>query len=157
VLIGQWLRFTSDDIRGSLPRPAFNAIVALGVVCAYALFLFARSAVGDPLDLFGTVIVQNAATVFLVPWILSRRSTRGQSRLFAFGTLIGPASLGLLQAAYLSPSFQTWQFFFLMGVTTALAVVYWLLFEHFRRAEVAASRHDVPVHPSRSLVPDPAF
>jgi hypothetical protein len=142
VLISQWWRWNAGKLAGPLSRPLFGVVAGAGLVCGFAFFWSLQSVMGDPLDLFGFVAVQACAVVFLVPWILSRGSTRGQSRAFAWATALGPASLGQVFVPYLSPAFRTWQCYLFIAATTVLGFSYALLYERYRKRERSAARFD---------------
>ena len=134
-LISQWWRYNRPQIAPELPANVVNALLALGLLGGFATFWYVQSVAHDRLDLLGLTFVQAGATVFLVPWIISRGSTRGQSRAFAWATAFGPASLGQVFIPYLSPAFRTWQLYSFLAVTTLLGFAYALLYEHYRRLE----------------------
>jgi hypothetical protein len=119
ILISQWWRWSAGRLTGGLTRPAFGAITTLSVACGFAFFWFTQSVMDDPLDLYGFVVVQAAGVVFFVPWLLSRGTTLGQSRAFAWATALGPASLGQIFVPYLSPDFRTWQYYLFLAALTS--------------------------------------
>src|SRR5262249_174216 len=109
VLIAQWWRWTAPGLMGGVDRLVFAGLSLTPPAAGVGVFWFAQSVLDDRLDLFGFVLVQSSAVVFLVPWILSRGTSRGQSRAFAWATALGPASLGQIFLPYLTPAFRTWQ------------------------------------------------
>jgi hypothetical protein len=79
------------------------------------------------------------ATAFLVPWILTRGNARGQSRAFAWATVLGPGGLGLGLFPALSPSaFNNWHFYALVVSLMSLSVTYLLLLERHLRSPAMA-------------------
>jgi drug/metabolite transporter (DMT)-like permease len=136
-----------DTTRGIQPPEwAVWATLAVFGVFAFALWWWVQSLVSDPLDLMGLTFVQVGAVVFGVPMLLGRGTARGQSRVFAWATVLGPGSSGFLFIPYLSPSFAAHPaFFVLVGTTTACAIAFLLLDEHLRRAD--ARKAAVPAEP----------
>jgi hypothetical protein len=148
VLLYHWVKFR-DTSRGTQPPEwAVWTLVAVFGLFAFALWWWVQSLVSDPLDLMGLTVVQVGAVVFGVPMLLGRGTARGQSRVFAWATVLGPGSLGFLFIPYLSPKFAAHPaFFVLAGTTTACAIAFLLLYEHLRRADarLAAADAQTPV------------
>jgi hypothetical protein len=146
VLLYHWVRFR-DTTRGTQPPEwAVWTIVGVFGVFAFALWWWIQSLVGDPLDLMGLTVVQVGAVVFGVPMLLGRGTARGQSRVFAWATVLGPGSLGFLFIPYLSPKFAAHPaFYVLAGTTTVCAVAFLLLYEHLRRADARQPAKAAPI------------
>lgn len=145
VLMYHWLKFRDPGFGGGLSTRAVVGMLVVLQAVAFGLFWWLQSIVDDPLNLVGFTVVQVAAVVFLVPWVLARGNSRGQSRAFAWATLLGPASLGFLFIPYFSPEFANhWEFWFVVGAMTACAALYLVLFERFRRIDAEAADMPAP-------------
>jgi hypothetical protein len=118
---------------------AFYLIYAIFQAAAFALFHLLESAVGDPLNIFGLIPAQVISIVFMIPFLLRRGNTRGQSRLMAWALLLGPGSFGMMQSAAMLPALRTPLYYGMVACMTALSVAYLVLFEFYRRRETAAT------------------
>jgi uncharacterized membrane protein len=135
ILVGQYLAYAPREIAPRLPRSAFAAIYLMGQTFMFAVLWWIQSVLDDPLLLVTLGMTQIAAVIFLVPWILTRGNARGQSRAFAWATLLGPGSLALGLFPALSDTFNTWQFYAVAGCVTTMAVTYCVLLERYRRGD----------------------
>jgi hypothetical protein len=104
-------------------------------VAAYLLLWWIQSLLADPLYLVSLVGTQVAAVIFMVPFILVRGSARGQSRIYAWATLLGPASLALAMFPAMCTTFRTPLYVGLCVSMTALALVYLALLHRYQSAD----------------------
>lgn len=149
LLVRQFLVYGQPGIAPDLPRWMFVGSYVVLQAFAFIGLWWIQSALDDPLYLVSLAATQIVATVFLVPWILTRGSARGQSRTFAWATLLGPGGLGLGLFPALSPSaFNNWHFYALVASLISLSVTYMLLLERHLRSTSATPR--VPDDASRT-------
>jgi hypothetical protein len=136
MLVRQFLVYGQPGIAPDLPRWMFVGSYLVLQAFAFVGLWWMQSVLDDPLHLISLVATQIVATVFLVPWILTRGNARGQSRAFAWATLLGPGGLGLGLFPALSPSaFNNWHYYALVVSLISLSVTYLLLLErHLRRS-----------------------
>jgi len=134
LLVRQYLTFGRAHLAPDLPRWMFVGSYLVLQVFAFVGLWWLQSLIDDPLRLVSLAATQVVAVVFLVPWILSRGSARGQSRAFAWATVVGPGGLALGLFPALSPElFDHRQFWMLAGSLVMLSVIYLLLLEHHIR------------------------
>lgn len=128
-----YCRYTRPQLTPQLSPGAFVALLLVFQASAYAMLWWLQSLMDDPLYLVALASTQIAAVVFNIPMLLVRGNAQGQSRLFAWATLLGPGSLALGLFPALSPVFQTPQFAGVCAGMLALSVAYVLLLERYRR------------------------
>ena len=136
LMVRQFLQFGHALVAPNLPRWTFVSTYLLLQCFAFAGLWWVQSLLDDPLYLVSLAATQIVAVVFLVPWILARGDARGQSRAFAWATVVGPGGLALGLFPALSPDlFDQEHYWLLVASLVALAVMYLLLLEfHLRRA-----------------------
>jgi len=136
MLVRQYLAFGQPLLAPELPRWMFVGSYLLLQAFAFLGLWWLQSLVDDPLRLISLAATQVVAVVFLVPWILARGNARGQSRAFAWATVLGPGGLALGLFPALSPQlFDNAHFWALCGSLVTLSVAYLLLLEHHLRRE----------------------
>lgn len=136
MLVRQYLAFGQPLVAPELPRWMFVASYVLLQAFAFVGLWWLQSVIDDPLRLISLAATQVVAVVFLVPWILARGSARGQSRAFAWATVLGPGGLALGLFPALSPElFNNVHYWALMGSLVTLSVSYLLLLEHHLRKD----------------------
>jgi len=133
-----FVRLARAEVAPHLPAPAFYAICAAFQIMAFILFHFTESLIADPLGIVGLAISQIVNVVFMIPLLLRRRSTRGQSRILGWAILLGPGSIGLLQSAAMVPALRTPLYYAMVACMTALSIGYLILLEYYRQREKAA-------------------
>jgi hypothetical protein len=147
LMIRQFLVHGHPAIAPHLPRWAFTlTFVAFQMFVLVALW-WIQSLLDDPLTLVTLTVVSVAAVVPLAPWILTRGSTRGQSRLFAWATVLGPGSLVLGLTPVICPAFETIGYYALVVSVFVLAVSYLGLLEFYRGNEKRQALEPVVVAP----------
>lgn len=135
-LLTQFIRLGRARLAPALSFGTFLAIILTFQIAAWAVLLWLQSLLQDPLYLVSLVGTQVAAVIFNLPLLLLRGSTAGQSRLFAWATLIGPGSLALgLFPALLPRLFMTTSYAMLCLSTTALSLWYILLLRKVQARE----------------------
>lgn len=141
LLVRQYLAFGQAHLAPDLPRWMFVGSYLVLQGFAFVGLWWLQSLIDDPLRLVSLAATQVVAVVFLVPWILARGSARGQSRAFAWATVVGPGGLALGLFPALSPElFDHRQFWMLAGSLVTLSVGYLLLLEHHIRRAPSAPR-----------------
>lgn len=139
MLVRQYLAFGQALVAPDLPRWMFVGAYLLLQAFAFVCLWWLQSLLEDPLRLVSLAATQVVAVVFLVPWILARGDARGQSRAFAWATVLGPGGLALGLFPALSPElFATARFWALCASLATLSVAYLLLLEHHLRRELPA-------------------
>ncbi len=139
MLVRQYLAFGQALVAPDLPRWMFVGAYLLLQAFAFVGLWWLQSLLEDPLRLVSLAATQVVAVVFLVPWILARGDARGQSRAFAWATVLGPGGLALGLFPALSPElFDTAHFWALCVSLVTLSVAYLLLLEHHLRREPPA-------------------
>lgn len=126
------------EYASDLPSWAFYAIYAvfqLLVIMAYHMF----DLIDDPLDFVGLAPALSISVLFMIPFILRRRSTKGQSRLMAWAIFIPPAT-GMLMAAVVVPAIRTPFYYALVICVYLLGLSYVLLYEYYKRQENSSGR-----------------
>jgi hypothetical protein len=135
LLIRQFLVHGHRAIAPHLPRWAFTLTFVFFQIFVLVALWCAQSLLDDPLTLVMLTVVSVAAVVPLAPWILTRGNTRGQSRLFAWATVLGPGSLVLGLTPVICPAFDKIGYYLLVVSVFALAVTYLGLLEFYLRNE----------------------
>jgi hypothetical protein len=135
------LRDGRQQLAPHLSPRAFFLLIVIFQVATYLLLWWLQSLLADPLYLVSLLGTQVAAVMFNIPMLLVRGNTKGQSRIYAWATLLGPGSLALGLFPALSPIFHTGLFAGLCLTLAALSIAYVVLLEQYRRSEqsVAAS------------------
>jgi hypothetical protein len=136
-----FVRMAYREFAPRVPAMAYYGIYAAFQVSAVMLFHFLDSVIDDPLHIVGLAVSQIVNVVFMIPLILRRGSTIGQSRIVGWAILLGPGSLGLAQSAALVPALRTPLFFGTRACMTALSIIYLALFEYFRHREGYRGKH----------------
>ena len=140
MLVRQYLALGQPLVAPDLPRWMFVGSYLLLQAFACIGLWWLQSLLDDPLRLVSLAATQVVAVVFLVPWILARGDARGQSRAFAWATVLGPGGLALGLFPALSPElFDDAHFWALCASLVSLSVTYMLLLEHHLRAESRAA------------------
>lgn len=141
AMVWQFLTFGQPLVAPHLPRWAFVGSYALLQAFAFAGLWWVQSMLDDPLYLVSLVGTQMVAVVFLVPWILQRRSSAGQSRAFAWATVLGPGGFALGLFPALSPElFDDPRYWTLVASLVTMSFAYLLLLEHHLRLDRNAGR-----------------
>jgi hypothetical protein len=135
LLIQQFLVLGHRAIAPNLPRWAFTVSFVLFQIFVLVALWWIQALLDDPLTLVTLTLVSVAAVVPLAPWILTRGSTRGQSRLFAWAALLGPGSLVLGLTPVICAAFDTISYYAVVVSVFALAITYLALLEFYRRNE----------------------
>ncbi|KAA1421903.1 hypothetical protein F0U44_06455 [Nocardioides humilatus] len=139
MLVRQYLAFGQPLLAPDLPRWMFVGSYLLLQAFAFVGLWWLQSVVDDPLRLVSLAATQVVAVVFLVPWILARGNARGQSRAFAWATVLGPGGFALGLFPSLSPElFDNAHFWALCASLMSLSIAYLLLLEHHLRRDAAA-------------------
>ena len=133
-MVAQFLRFGRSVLAPQLSARAFLAIYVAFQASAFVLLWWLQSLLDDPLYLVSLVGTQVAAVIFNVPFLLVRGNARGQSRIYAWATLLGPGSLALGLFPALSPVFRTGLYATLCAAMVGLSLAYLLLLEQSLRA-----------------------
>ena len=145
AMVRQFLQLGQPLVAPDLPRWVFVGTYLLLQVFAFAGVWWIQSLLVDPLYLVSLAATQVVAVVFLVPWILNRGSALGQSRAFAWATVIGPGGLALGLFPALSPElFDDARYWFLVASLVTLSVSYLLILEHHLRAAAREARWVAP-------------
>jgi hypothetical protein len=139
VIVSQFLRFGRQALAPRLSAAAFAGLYLLFQVAAFVTLWWVQSLIDDPLYLTSLVATQIAAVIFNIPFLLNRGSARGQSRTFAWATLLGPGSLAMGMFPALSPFFRNGLYAALCLTLIALSLAYLLLLERYRREPAPAS------------------
>lgn len=135
LMVRQFLQFGQPLVAPNLPRWIFVSSYLLMQGFAFAGLWWIQSLLDDPLYLVSLAATQIVAVVFLVPWILARGDARGQSRAFAWATVLGPGGLALGLFPALAPElFDQGRYWGLVASLVTLSVTYLLLLEHHLRA-----------------------
>jgi hypothetical protein len=134
-MVVQLIRYGRPVLAPKLSVVAFTAVWLVFQVTAYLLLWWIQSLLADPLYLVSLVGTQVAAVIFLVPFILVRGSARGQSRIYAWATLLGPASLALAMFPAMCTTFRTPLYAGLCAAMTTLALAYLGLLHRYQAAE----------------------
>jgi hypothetical protein len=127
------------ELLPEFPVWAYYGIYALFQITAIVLYWLFKSWVDDPLHLIGITIAQYINILWMIPMILRRKNTRGQSRLMAWTLLLSPGSTTIFLATAIVPSLLTPVYLAAAGCMTALSIVYILLYEYYRRQESLSS------------------
>jgi hypothetical protein len=135
LLIQQFLVLGHRAIAPNLPGWAFTVSFVLFQIFVVVALWWIQALLDDPLTLVTLTLVSVAAVVPLAPWILTRGSTRGQSRLFAWAALLGPGSLVLGLTPVICAAFDTISYYAVVVSVFALAITYLALLEFYRRNE----------------------
>lgn len=134
-LVAQFLRYGRRSLAPSMSALEFGLLFGLFQLSAFALLWWLQSHLDDPLFLVSLVGTQVAAVIFSIPFLLVRGHARGQSRLYAWATLLGPGSLALGLFPALSPIFHTALYGALCLLIACLGIMYVVLLERTIRAD----------------------
>lgn len=134
-MVAQFLRYGRPLLAPQLSARGFLGLYLVFQLTAFVLLWWLQSLLDDPLYLVSLVGTQIAAVIFNVPMLLVRGSARGQSRIYAWATLLGPGSLALGLFPALSPAFRTPLYAALCMLIFVLAVLYLVLLEQQLRRE----------------------
>ena len=138
------LPYAHREYAAKLPKAVFYGIYFLFQVTAIVLFHLLESVINDPLNIFGLVPVQLISILFIIPFLIRRGNTRGQSRIMAWALLLGPGSFGMLQSVAMLPALRTPLFYGMVACTTALSIAYILLLEYYRKLEAREAKVVAP-------------
>ncbi|HKY91897.1 MAG TPA: hypothetical protein VJM11_12695 [Nevskiaceae bacterium] len=138
VMVAQLLRYGRPALAPRLSPAGFLGLWLAFQVAAYVLLWWVQSLLDDPLYLVSLVGTQVAAVIFLVPFILVRGNARGQSMIYAWATLLGPASLALAMFPALCTAFRTPLYAGLCASMTVLALLYLALLRRYQAADAGA-------------------
>jgi hypothetical protein len=138
-MVVQLIRFGRPALAPRLSVASFTGVWLVFQVATYLLLWWIQSLLDDPLYLVSLVGTQVAAVVFMVPFILVRGSARGQSMIYAWATLLGPASLALAMFPAMCTVFRTPMYVGLCASMTALAVLYLVLLRRYQAADASTA------------------
>lgn len=133
-LVVQFLRFGRPLLAPRSSPRAFFAIWLCFQFAAFALLWWLQSLFDDPLYLVSLVGTQVAAVIFNLPMLLVRGDARGQSRIYAWATILGPGGFALGLFPALSPAFCNGLYAALVLAMVALSLAYLLMLEQALRA-----------------------
>lgn len=102
-MFAQLVRYGRNEIAPWLSPKFFLMLLLLYQLATYALLWWLQGVLDDPLYLISLTATQVVAVIFNLPMLLRRGSARGQSRIYAWATLLGPGSLALGLFPALSP------------------------------------------------------
>ena len=74
-----------------------------------------------------------AVVMFNIPFLIRRGNVAGQSRIFGWSALLGPASMSFTPMLVQAPVLQTWQLLGVPLILVALSIAYLILLERYRR------------------------
>lgn len=133
-LVAQFLRYGRPLLAPRASSRTFFANWLCFQFAAFALLWWLQSLIDDPLYLVSLVGTQVAAVIFNVPMLLARGDARGQSRIYAWATILGPGGFALGLFPALSPVFFNGYYAAVVIAMVALSLVYLLMLEQALRA-----------------------
>ena len=127
------LKYARPQIAPKMSQGTFVALIVLFQISAFLLLWWIQSLLTDPLYLVSLMSTNIAVVMFNIPFLIRRGNVAGQSRIFGWSALLGPASMSFTPMVLQAPVFGTW---YLLGVSlilVALSIVYLVLLERYRR------------------------
>jgi len=132
-----WLvRVARREFAPDLAPASWYFICAIYLSLAIVIYTFMQSIIDDPLLILSWTYAQVVNIVFMIPLILRRRSTLGQSRIMAWALLLSPGSMAMFIAPSLAPSLLGPAYIAMAGLTFTLSASYLALYEYYRRREL---------------------
>ncbi len=136
VIIFWFLPKARAEFAPHISRTVYYGTYALYQALTIALFLTLFTLIDDPLDIISIIPAHLAAVVFMIPLIMRRQSTKGQSRLLAWNVFLISGTTTLLHPLALAPDVLTTPAYITVVVVAYLiGLVYVLMFEYYRRQE----------------------